>query len=418
MIVEEVGMAGDGLSLNRREALLHAGRVALAVGGGAVLLGGGAIHAVGCAPPGGSSRGGRERVLVYTSADDVLAKDVLAECSRVTGVEVVGLFDTEATKTTALEARIRAERDRPRADIFWSSEGFAVLRLASDGLLAPLPEALWSGWPARHRDVSRRWLAFAARARVVVMRRGFAPIAAWGDLGMPGLGVGAAAGSDSRIAIADPRFGTTSSHIAALDQVWGEARAKASAGGDGVVSGGVPTLDEWIDGLRANGVEVLPGGNAATVDAVARGVCAYGLTDTDDALVAIDRGMPIEMCLPRTLPIGVAGGGTMIVPNTVARIAGGPGNAAHVEAVLAYLVSPACELLIARSPSRNLPLGDGVRASLPYAEPDPLAFDEGRASAGAAMLAARAAERLAGRMTAVDGIDPGAHRGKAAGRVG
>jgi iron(III) transport system substrate-binding protein len=346
----------------------------------------------------GVQRSAAGRVLVYTSADDVLAKDVLAACSRATGVDVIGLFDTEATKTTALESRIRAERDRPRADIFWSSEGFAVLRLARDGLLAELPEESWSAWPARHRDPARQWLAFAARARVVVMRKGFAPLRYWADLAKPGLGLGLPPGDDCRIAIADPRFGTTSSHIAALEQVWRDAAVRGPGSGDAAAStDAVPAFDAWVDGMRANGVEVLPGGNAATVDAVARGQCAYGLTDTDDALVAIDRGMPIEMCLPRTLPRGVEGGGTMLVPNTVARIQGGPGDAEAVRKVLAYLVSPECELLIARSPSRNLPLGDGVRAELPYAEPDPLAFDALRASAGAAELAVRVGERLSAR---------------------
>lgn len=391
-------MAEARFWLSRRDAIARAGRTALSLGGASLIAGGWATHLAGCAPADPSARGGRGRVLVYTSADDVLAKEVLAACSQATGLEVVGLFDTEATKTTALESRIRAERDRPRGDIFWSSEGFAVLRLAGDGLLGMLPEPLWSSWPGQHRDPSRRWLAFAARARVVVMRKGFAPIATWGDLGTPGLGVGAAPGSDSRIAIADPRFGTTSSHVAALEQVWGEFHRSGRATG-----AAPPSLDAWIDGMRSNGVEVLPGGNAATVDAVARGVCAYGLTDTDDALVAIDRGLPVEMCLPRTLPAGVAGGGTMIVPNTVARIAGGPGDPAAVDAVLAYLVSPACELLIASSPSRNLPLGKGVRADLPYEEPDPLVFDGVRASAGAAALAARTAERLAGRVASRGG---------------
>ena len=45
---------------------------------------------------------------------------------------------------------------------------------------------------------------------------------------------------------------------------------------------------------------------------------------------------------------------TMLVPNTVAPIRGGPGDSDAVRKVLGYLVSPECELLIARSPSRNL----------------------------------------------------------------
>ena len=118
------------------------------------------------------------RVLVYTSADDVLAKEVLAACTRATGVEVVGLFDTEATKTTALESRIRAERDRPRADIFWSSEGFAVLRLARDRLLggrkaAAMPAYASGGW-ADAANIGQQLLSYVERGgfKAVKMRVG------------------------------------------------------------------------------------------------------------------------------------------------------------------------------------------------------------------------------------------------------
>ena len=332
------------------------------------------------------------RVVGYISADDVLAREVLAACARATGVEVDAVYDTEATKTTALENRIRAERDRPRADFFWSSEGFAAVRLAADGLLAELPEPLWSAWPEAHRDGGRRWLAFAARARVVVARKGSAssssaassaaaaPIAQWTDLAARARD---GAAPSISIAIADPRFGTTNGHLAALEQAWGAA-----------------ALDAWLDGLRANGVRVLPGGNAATVDAVAGGECTYGLTDSDDALAAIERGLPLEMFVPRTLAAGSAGGGTMLMPNTVSLIANAPGDRAATEKVVAWLVSPECEELIARSPSRNLPLGPKARvASAPFAEPDPLRFDIARASERAMQVAVAAKNRLEGNRT-------------------
>jgi len=335
------------------------------------------------------------RVVGYISADDVLAREVLAACARATGVEVDAVYDTEATKTTALENRIRAERDRPRADFFWSSEGFAAVRLAADGLLAELPEPLWSAWPEAHRDGARRWLAFAARARVVVARKASAasassassvsspaPIAQWSDLAASDRKVaGSGAAQSISIAIADPRFGTTNGHLAALEQAWGAA-----------------ALDAWLDGLRANGVRVLPGGNAATVDAVAGGECTYGLTDSDDALAAIERGLPLEMFVPRTLAAGSAGGGTMLTPNTVSLIANAPGNRAAAEKVVAWLVSPECEELIARSPSRNLPLGPKARvAAAPFAEPDPLRFDVARASERAMQVAVAAKNRLEGK---------------------
>ena len=317
-------------------------------------------------------------ITAAVSVDDLLAREVLAACQRATAVEVVAVFDTEATKTNALESRLRAERDHPRVKLFWSSESLAVVRLAADGVLDELPDALWSAWPKQHRDEARRWLAFAARARVIVARPGLPPINQWEALATPGL----ARGSDAAIAIADPRFGTTNAHMAALARVWGEA-----------------AFSRWLDGLRLNGTRVLLGGNAATVEAVATGECAYAITDSDDALAAIARGVELQMFIPRTLPVGVRGGGTMLIPNTIGLVANGPGDAAAAAQVIEYLISPACEELIARSPSRNLPLNpllakrDDLRA---FHEPDPLEFDPLAVSASAQAVALMAKRRLEG----------------------
>lgn len=373
----------------------------------------------------------KPRIVVYASADDAVAREVLEACSAETGIELVPVFDTEATKSTGLENRLRAERDRPRADVFWSSEGFATARLASEGVLAPMsPSSLEAIAPSRI-DSGRRWVAFAARARVIVRStaRAVDPPATWWDLPEAGLASGGLP-----IAIADPRFGTTRGHLAALASAWravppeassaaaanaaGEAgdasrpknasdapTAEVSAGAvqDSAVraadlaasrSDSTGVLDAWIGRLVARGVRVLPGGNAATVDAVVAGEALFGLTDTDDALAAIARGLPIAMSLPRTHAPGVAGGGTMLVPNTAGVVAGGPGDAAAAERVVRWLASPRCEEILCRSASRNLPLGEAVACDPGFSEPDPLAFDAVSAQRDLAELAERAALRL------------------------
>jgi iron(III) transport system substrate-binding protein len=326
---------------------------------------------------------GAARVVAYVSVDDVLAREVLAACTAATGIEVDAVFDTEASKTTGLENRLRAERDRPRADLFWSSEGFAAVRLAADGVLAQLPEALWSSWPAAHRDDDRRWLAFAARARVIAYApsRGTPPIDDWRALAKPGV----ARGSRAAIAIADPRFGTTRGHLAALGLAWENAHRRDLD---------APTLDEWLEGLRANGTVVLTGGNAATVEAVVSGECAYGLTDTDDVFAAKARGLAVEMTLPRSLNEGVAGGGTMLVPNTVSLVAGRDDSRAAAEHVAAWLVSPECEAIVCRSPSRNLPLGPSASCDPGFAVDDPLAFGIADIAATATATAERSRKIL------------------------
>ncbi|MCE2885181.1 MAG: extracellular solute-binding protein [Planctomycetaceae bacterium] len=342
--------------------------------------------------PGGCTRRAGE-VVAYTSVDDVLAREVLEACRRATGVEVVAVFDTEATKTTGLENRVRAEANRPRADLFWSSEAFACARLASDGLLQQLPGDLLAGWPAAHRDPQGRWIGFSGRARVVAYRsdRALRPPATWGELATVDPAV--------RIAIADPRFGTTRGHIAALNAAWSSARAGARAASLQPVDV-TPGIEQWADGLRARGVRVLTGGNAATVEAVAAGEVDLGLTDTDDVLAAQARGLPLAFTLPRTLPVGVAGGGTMLVPNTIGLVAGRDARP-EVEAVLRWLVSGDGERIICASPSRNIPLGPGAAeiaasCSAAFEERDALAFDLAAAAREADELAARIHRRLVG----------------------
>lgn len=324
-------------------------------------------------------------VVVYISVDDVLANQLLWACTQAIGVDILAVRDTEAMKTTGLENRIRAESNRPRADIFWSSEAFATARLASDGFLQPLPTSVLERWPVEHRDPNGMWFAFAARARVVAYRsdREVVVPKTWAAFANPDLRTLEAVGNTSvpGIAIADPRFGTTRGHVAALSAVWSVARSNAASGAEpsGSSSWESPTLEGWIDGLRANGARVLSGGNAATVDAVASGEVTFGFTDSDDVFAAQARGLPIAFALPRTFAKGVAGGGTMLVPNTVGLVAGRP-ESAEVNAVLEWIASAECERLICRSPSRNLPIGPdsatvSAECSAAFSEPDPLAFE-------------------------------------------
>jgi iron(III) transport system substrate-binding protein len=355
----------------------------------------------------------RGRVVVYVSADDVLAREVFAACSAATGITIDAVFDTEATKTTGLENRVRSERSRPRADIFWSSEGFSAVRLANDGLIAPFPSDFLPSWPSQHRDPSQRWLAFAARARVVAYMpsRGTPPLALWGDFARSGI----ARGTKASIAIADPRFGTTRSHFAALADAWSTARASSSAARASTSAAGAstgaadanpaasaladtaaPDYDAWIDAMRANGVLVLTGGNAATVEAVISGECAYGFTDTDDVFAAQARGLDVDMFIPRSMATGVAGGGTMLVPNTVSLVAGREATLASSLRVVEFLLSPTCESIICRSSSRNLPLGPGVDCNPGFAEPDPLVFNLASAAARADAHAVQSKARLEG----------------------
>ena len=77
-------------------------------------------------------------LIVYVSADEQVARPIIEAFEQESGLVVGVRYDTEATKTTALASLLRAERERPRADVFWSSECFAVAQLAMEGSFEPL----------------------------------------------------------------------------------------------------------------------------------------------------------------------------------------------------------------------------------------------------------------------------------------
>jgi len=76
------------------------------------------------------------KVILYCSVDQVIAEPIIAEFERLTGIDVLPRFDTEASKTVGLVQRIRAEAASPIADVFWSNEIFHTIRLARESLLA------------------------------------------------------------------------------------------------------------------------------------------------------------------------------------------------------------------------------------------------------------------------------------------
>ncbi len=311
----------------------------------------------------------REQVTIYVSADDYVARPLLAQFEEESGLEVVARYDTEATKTTGLVNRIRDEASRPRADVLWSSEPFMMAQLAEEGLLMAPPADRLTDWPEAWRDPERRWHAFSGRARVIVYAPDRVPAErvprTWMDLTRPWW--------KDRIVMADPRFGTTRGHLGAMKRTW-----------DREVMPGY--YEAFLEGLAENGIRLLPGGNAAVVEAVASGEADVGLTDTDDVWVAQDRGFAVELVYPRHAPDEAPGGGTLVVPNTAAIVRGGPNPDGAVR-LLEFLLSKEAEVALMRTASRNAPLvhlealeGDDAVQAAALEVPDPLRLDYGRAS--------------------------------------
>jgi len=279
----------------------------------------------------------RDVLVVYCAHDAVYSERILKNFERSTGTRIAVRFDTEATKSLGLVELIKREQAAPRCDVFWNNETLGTLDLQKDGLLEPYQGSGFARIPAAFKDPQGHWTGFAARLRVYIAntaRLGATPDAAAVEACF-------AAPDLSSVAVAKPLYGTTLTHYSVLWQQWGSERLKA-----------------WHSDARRRGLRELQG-NAATKDAVAGGACVAGWTDTDDFFVAKDEGQPVAM-----LPIRVENGATICIPNSVAIIRGTRhGDAARK--LVDFLLSAETELALARSKSRQIPLGPVPESELP-----------------------------------------------------
>lgn len=318
-------------------------------------------------------------VVLYVSADDYVAREVVQafEASHDIRVRMVG--DAEAQKTTGLVERLRAERTAPVADVFWSSEVFMTIDLADEGVLVPSDPPAAASRPATDRDPEGRWHGFAARARVIAFDpERLSPEEvpqAWSDLARDRW--------RGRVVMADPRFGTTGGHLGVM-RSWWDRRLMPGF------------YDAWLLGLRDAEVRLLPGGNAAAVRAVLDGEADLAMTDTDDVWAAQAAGGRIAMVYPVHAKDPGAGHGTLLIPNTVGLVAGAPNPEAAME-LIDFLLSPEVERILAESDSRNIPMHPELRGAYPDLDvPDPLAVDFAQAAAMRETAVARALRLLLG----------------------
>ncbi len=307
-------------------------------------------------------------VAIYVSADEQIARPILKKFEQETGIKVDAKYDTEATKTAGLVNLIRSEADRPRADVFWSSEVFMTIQLANENRLEPLGDLVPVDWPKAFRDPSGYWIGFAARARVIAYSKSrVAPEdvpRSWTELTHDNW--------KDRIVMADPRFGTTRGHMGAM-KAWWERHVMAGY------------FDAWFLGLAENHVRLLTNGNAGVVQAIASGEADIGMTDTDDVWAANARGADLGWVYPVHI-LDDPRAGTLVIPNTVAMIHGAA-NPEPARRLIAWLISADTERALASSDSRNIPIRPGLAAEFPLIEsPQPLEIDF--ASAAAEMEAA------------------------------
>ena len=268
-------------------------------------------------------------VIVYTALDREFSQPVFDSFTEQTGIQVLAKYDTEATKTVGLANSIIAESKRPRCDLFWNNEILNTLRLQRRGLLSHVNPANAKGIPLPFKSPEGLWHGFAARARVLIVNTDLLTE----DERPTSIMELADEKWSQRVGMAKPLFGTTATHAAVLYQAWGDEQAQ-----------------EFFRKVNRN-AQILSG-NKQIALAVSRRQLAWGITDTDDAMIEIEKGMPVAIVYPDQQPGEL---GTLFIPNTLATI-NGSSNPENAQRLIEYLLSAEVEKKLAEGPSAQIPL--------------------------------------------------------------
>ena len=215
-----------------------------------------------------------------------------------------------------------------------SDSPLVSLVLKRRGVLTPYLSPSAEDIPEQFKDKEDYWTGFAARARVIIYNKELvseeeAPKSILDFTKSEWQG---------EVAIANPLFGTTATHAAALFVELGEEKAR-----------------HYFESLKENKAVVVES-NSVVRDQVAEGELKVGLTDTDDANGAIEDGKPIGIVYPDEDGIG-----TLIIPNSVALINGGP-NSENGKRFIDYLLTREVEEKLAHSRAAQIPVRPGVKA--------------------------------------------------------
>ncbi len=270
-------------------------------------------------------------VVVYVSEDQVFSEPILKDFERETGIKIRAVYDTEEAKGTGAMNRLLAEKNNPQADVYWANEPIRAEVLKQRGISASYVSPNAAGIPEVFKDPEGFWTGFSARVRILVVNQGVAEkpqsILAYTDARWKG-----------RAVVANPLFGTTTTQMAALFTLWGDARATA-----------------FLEAMKANGTQISTD-NGESTDLVASGEFDFSLVDSDDGVNRIRQGKPIVMVYPDQ---GEGGIGCLIVPNAVVLIKGAP-HPSNARKLMDYLLSKETEQKLAFADCAQIPLHAGV----------------------------------------------------------
>jgi len=270
-------------------------------------------------------------VTVYVSEDQVFSEPILKDFEKETGIKVHAVYDTEESKGTGVMNRLLAEKNNPQADLYWANEPIRAEVLRHKEILAPYKSPNAKGIPSLFVGKESYWTGFSARVRLFVVNdhsdKKPGSVLDYADPDFKGKGV-----------IANPLFGTTTSHIAALFTFWGDTKTKT-----------------FLEQLKANNTAISTS-NGESADFVSAGQYAFSLVDSDDAVSRLKQHAAISFVYPDQKKEET---GVFVVPNAVMLIHGAPHQAA-AKKLIDYLLSKETEHKLAFADCAQIPLHPGV----------------------------------------------------------
>lgn len=276
----------------------------------------------------------KETVVIYTSVDQIYSEKIFKAYEQETGVKVKAAYDAEAIKTVGLVNRLIAEKDKPQADVFWNGEIIQTIVLKEEGVLDAVTPENADVLPEGFVDKDNMWFGFGGRARVLIYNK---TLISKDDCPKT-MEEFAKSPNIDKSAIAYPIFGTTATHAAVHYAYWGEPRAS-----------------KFYEDLALSGIMVLDG-NSVVKDYVSQKKAFMGLTDTDDALLEMAKNEDLDILF---FDQGENDMGTLVIPNTVARIKGGP-NPQQALKFIEFIISARAEQMLTDDEWIQIPVHEEV----------------------------------------------------------
>jgi iron(III) transport system substrate-binding protein len=269
--------------------------------------------------------------VVYVSQDRVFAEPILKVFEKASGIAVQAFYDNQDAKTSRVMERLIAEKDNPRADVYWASDPVRAELLSQQGLSQPYRSTNAEGIPDQFKNPSANWTGFSARARVILAKSGLAErpdsLPAYTDPHHRG-----------RAVIANPLQGASAMHMAALFNLWGDERARA-----------------FLDAMKRNGVKI-SASDAESADLVVSGAADFALVDSYHAVSRLRQHHNLEVIFPDQHE---GGGGVLLIPNAVLMVRGAP-HQRNAQSLIDDLLSKETERRLAFDDCAQIPLHSGI----------------------------------------------------------